>query len=90
MFEVLYTGAQSYGVSGGATREEAAGQPGNDNDSLVPVDVDMNLVENLLASCSAQQGMPGPAGNLAGLLGLQLPGARHGGKDEFGDFLSLQ
>ncbi|CAI9111443.1 OLC1v1011664C1 [Oldenlandia corymbosa var. corymbosa] len=38
-----------------------------------PVDVDFNLVKNLLESFSSQQGLPGPASNLLGLMGLQLP-----------------
>lgn len=38
----------------------------------MPVDLDMNLVQNLLSSYQAQEGMPGPSSNLAGLLGLQL------------------
>lgn len=41
-------------------------------DELMPLDVDLNLVQSLLASYGAQDGLPGPAGNLAGLLGLQL------------------
>ena len=40
---------------------------------LQPVDVDMNLVQSMLQSYTAQQGLPGPASNLAGMLGLQLP-----------------
>ena len=40
---------------------------------LKPVDLDTNLVRNLLQSYTAQQGLAGPAGNLAGLLGLNLP-----------------
>ena len=39
----------------------------------MPVDVDLNLVQNLLASYEAQEGLAGPVGNLAGLLGLQMP-----------------
>ena len=39
---------------------------------LQPVNVDLNLVQSLLASYGAQQGLPGPAGNLATALGLQL------------------
>ena len=38
-----------------------------------PVDVDVNLVKSLLDSFSSQQGLPGPASNLLGLMGLQLP-----------------
>jgi hypothetical protein len=51
-----------------------------------PVDVDLNLVQSLLASYTAQEGLPGPASNLLGLMGLALPddadrggGARGGG-----------
>ena len=50
----------------GKTKEEEA-------EELRPVDLDMNLVQNLLQSYAAQEGLAGPAGNLAGLLGLQLP-----------------
>ena len=42
-------------------------------EELQPVDVDMNLVQSMLQSYTAQQGLPGPASNLAGMLGLQLP-----------------
>ena len=41
-------------------------------DDLQPVNVDLNLVQSLLASYGAQQGLPGPAGNLATALGLQM------------------
>ena len=46
---------------------------GSDDKDLKPVDLDTNLVRNLLQSYTAQQGLAGPAGNLAGLLGLELP-----------------
>ena len=56
---------------------------------MAPVDVDMNLVQNLLASYDAQQGLAGPVGNLAGMLGLQLPGrGRHQTQDELDDLLA--
>lgn len=42
-------------------------------DELTPVDVDINLVKNLLDSFASQDGMPGPASNLLGLMGLRLP-----------------
>ncbi|KAL4577896.1 hypothetical protein LXL04_014011 [Taraxacum kok-saghyz] len=38
-----------------------------------PVDVDLNLVKSFLGSFSSQEGLPGPASNLLGLMGLQLP-----------------
>ena len=43
------------------------------------MDLDLNLVENLLASYAGQQGLPGPASNLAGLMGISLPD----NKDDF-------
>ncbi|KAL6227644.1 hypothetical protein ACLB2K_001601 [Fragaria x ananassa] len=42
-------------------------------EDFTPVDVDVNLVKSLLDSFSSQQGLPGPASNLLGLMGLQLP-----------------
>ncbi|KAI3908582.1 hypothetical protein MKX01_025576 [Papaver californicum] len=44
-----------------------------EDEELTPVDVDVNLVKSLLDSFSSQQGLPGPASNLLGLMGLQLP-----------------
>lgn len=52
------------------TRTEGDEVGGND---VQPVDLDTNLVRSLLQSYTAQQGLAGPAGNLAGLLGLNLP-----------------
>ncbi|CAH2043337.1 unnamed protein product [Thlaspi arvense] len=43
------------------------------DDEFTPIDADFNLVKNLLESYSSQQGLPGPASNLLGLMGLQLP-----------------
>ncbi|KAK2044270.1 SGT1-domain-containing protein [Colletotrichum somersetense] len=37
------------------------------------VDIDYNLAKNLLESFKGQAGMPGPAGNILGMMGLQLP-----------------
>ncbi|XP_009795306.1 protein ecdysoneless homolog [Nicotiana tabacum] len=42
-------------------------------EEFTPVDVDFNLVKNFLDSFSSQEGLPGPASNLLGLMGLQLP-----------------
>ena len=44
-----------------------------EDDEFTPIDADFNLVKNLLESYSSQQGLPGPASNLLGLMGLQLP-----------------
>ncbi|KAL3926063.1 MAG: hypothetical protein SGPRY_003482 [Prymnesium sp.] len=38
-----------------------------------PVDLDLNLVKNLLASYSSQHGLAGPVSNLLGTMGLDLP-----------------
>ncbi|CAK0783621.1 hypothetical protein CVIRNUC_006820 [Coccomyxa viridis] len=56
------------GGTGSSTQEQ-----GQEASSLQPVDLDLNLVENLLASYAGQQGLPGPASNLAGLMGISLP-----------------
>ena len=53
-----------------STGTEGEEHGGND---VKPVDLDTNLVRSLLQSYTAQQGLAGPAGNLAGLLGLNLP-----------------
>ncbi|KAG6467130.1 hypothetical protein ZIOFF_075046 [Zingiber officinale] len=46
----------------------------NDNhDEFTPVDVDFNLVKSFLDSFSSQQGLPGPASNLLGLMGVKVP-----------------
>ena len=37
------------------------------------VDIDFNLAKNLLESFKSQAGMPGPGGNLMGMMGFQLP-----------------
>ena len=57
------------------TSSAAVGQ----TDELQSVDLDLNLVENLLASYAGQQGLPGPASNLAALMGISLPD----NKDDF-------
>lgn len=45
----------------------------NMDEDFTPVNVDFNLVKNLLDSISSQEGLPGPASNLLGLMGVQLP-----------------
>ncbi|CAN6983087.1 unnamed protein product [Brassica oleracea var. botrytis] len=57
------------GESSKTTEEKEDG----DDDEFTPIDADFNLVKNLLESYSSQQGLPGPASNLLGLMGLQLP-----------------
>ncbi|KAK4778215.1 hypothetical protein SAY87_018402 [Trapa incisa] len=43
------------------------------DDEFSPVDVDVNLVKSLLDSFASQEGLPGPASNLLGLMGVRLP-----------------
>ncbi|XP_042508102.1 protein ecdysoneless homolog [Macadamia integrifolia] len=43
------------------------------DEDFTPIDVDVNLVKSFLDSFASQQGLPGPASNLLGLMGLQLP-----------------
>lgn len=60
-----------------------------DEDELRPVDVDVNLVQSLLASYAGQQGLPGPVSNLAGLMGIHLPDDKDSsGKSPFDAFMS--
>ena len=44
-----------------------------DEDEDEDVDIDFNLAKNLLESFKSQGGVPGPSGNLMGLLGIHLP-----------------
>jgi hypothetical protein len=46
---------------------------GGGGEALPPIDLDLNLVQGLLRSYAAQEGLPGPASNLLGALGLSLP-----------------
>lgn len=60
-------------------REQSSKDDGTSNvkedmdDEFTPVDVDVNLVKSFLDSFSSQEGLPGPATNLLGLMGLRLP-----------------
>ncbi|KAK1724709.1 hypothetical protein CaCOL14_002336 [Colletotrichum acutatum] len=45
----------------------------DDEEADDEVDIDYNLAKNLLESFKGQGGMPGPAGNILGMMGLQLP-----------------
>ena len=64
--------AAAAAAAAGATAD-GAGPALADEEVLRPVDVDFNLVKNMLASYSSQAGLPGPASNLFGLMGVQLP-----------------
>ncbi|KAK5995787.1 Protein ecdysoneless-like protein [Cladobotryum mycophilum] len=52
-----------------------------EEDSDEEIDIDYNLAKNLLESFKGQGGMAGPAGNLMGLMGFQLPRDEDGGSD---------
>ncbi|PTB62472.1 SGT1-domain-containing protein [Trichoderma citrinoviride] len=56
--------------------QKESGQQANtaeDDDDDEEIDIDFNLAKNLLESFKSQGGMAGPAGNLMGLMGFQLP-----------------
>lgn len=55
------------------TDEGTSKAAGDVEEEFTPVDVDVNLVKSLIDSFSSQEGLPGPATNLLGLMGLHLP-----------------
>ena len=65
--------SQSAGEDGAEAEGEA-----DEVEDIRPVDLDLNLVKNLLASYSAQQGLAGPVSNLLGSMGLSLPDDQDG------------
>ena len=65
--------ADTPGNAAHKAKQQAAAAEQSEGDELKLLDLDLNLVQNLLQSYTAQQGLAGPAGNLAGLLGLDLP-----------------
>ncbi len=72
-----------------AAQPRAGGDMEEEEEELRPVDIDLNLVQNLLASYSGQQGLPGPVSNLMGLMGLHLPDDEDTrGKSKFDAFMS--
>jgi hypothetical protein len=75
---------------GSASKDMQGGEEeGSDEEELRPVDVDVNLVQSLLASYAGQQGLPGPVSNLAGLMGISLPDEKDShGKSPFDAFMS--
>ncbi|KAJ1325604.1 SGT1-like protein [Microdochium nivale] len=52
--------------------EADAGQDSEESDEDA-VDIDYNLAKNLLESFKSQAGLAGPAGNILGMMGMQLP-----------------
>ncbi|KAK4464228.1 protein ecdysoneless [Cladorrhinum samala] len=69
-------GEPSNGAKSDAFREE---DEESDDDA---VDIDYNLAKNILESFKGQAGMAGPAGNLLGLMGMQLPRDEEDSGDE--------
>ncbi|XP_028785235.1 protein ecdysoneless homolog [Neltuma alba] len=60
--------------------QETSNTVENMDEDFSPVDVDLNLVKSFLDSFSSQQGLPGPASNLLGLMGVQFPQDDNKGK----------
>lgn len=56
-----------------STNKEGPSNADDSDGDMAPVDVDLNLVESFLNSYSSQQGLPGPASNLLGLMGVKVP-----------------
>ncbi|XP_047071244.1 protein ecdysoneless homolog [Lolium rigidum] len=55
------------------TNDQGPSNAADSDGEMAPVDVDLNLVESFLNSYSSQQGLPGPASNLLGLMGVKVP-----------------
>lgn len=62
------------------TNKGASSSTQDTDEDFTPVDVDVNLMKSLLDSFSSQEGLPGPASNLLGLMGLRLPQDGNKGK----------
>ncbi|KAK3418977.1 hypothetical protein EUGRSUZ_H04723 [Eucalyptus grandis] len=62
------------------TNQGASSSTQDTDEDFTPVDVDVNLMKSLLDSFSSQEGLPGPASNLLGLMGLRLPQDGNKGK----------
>ncbi|KAJ1878318.1 hypothetical protein LPJ57_003483 [Coemansia sp. RSA 486] len=50
-----------------------SGNKGSGPEGMPDVNVDLNLVENIVRSFRAQEGLPGPAGTMLGQFGVHLP-----------------
>ncbi|XXH01144.1 hypothetical protein Hte_007497 [Hypoxylon texense] len=60
--------------AGNDTNSKGKAKMNNEEESSEEeVDIDYNLAKNLLESFKSQAGMAGPAGNILGMMGLQLP-----------------
>ncbi|KAJ2638701.1 hypothetical protein GGF44_002769 [Coemansia sp. RSA 1694] len=56
-----------------AQRGHSADDLAAETDEAPDVNIDLNLVENIVESFRAQEGLPGPAGTLLGQFGIHLP-----------------
>ncbi|KAI8084475.1 SGT1 protein-domain-containing protein, partial [Halteromyces radiatus] len=61
-------------------QEEQENQEEEDEDA--PVDIQLNLLQNVLESFKGQQGLPGPAGNLLRQFNIALPVDRNDDSDD--------
>jgi hypothetical protein len=57
----------------GERKDASANESLEDESDDDDVNIDFNLAKNLLESFKSQAGMAGPAGNLLGMMGMQLP-----------------
>lgn len=78
---------QQQQAAASASSRVTSGQPGrnagppivlsedidDEDDDFRPVNIDVNVVKNLMESYGSQQGVPGPASNILGSMGLHLP-----------------
>lgn len=57
-----------------ATTEMAS--EATDGDAVEPMNIDVQVVKNLLKSYSSENGIPGPVGNLLGMMDVRVPRIR--------------
>ncbi|XP_074591192.1 protein ecdysoneless homolog [Curcuma longa] len=69
----LHARKQANNINAGPSNTARSNTADDNNDEFTPVDVDFNLVKSFLDSFSSQQGLPGPASNLLGLMGVKVP-----------------
>ncbi|ORZ19641.1 SGT1 protein-domain-containing protein [Absidia repens] len=64
------------------TTNDEEGDVEDEEDEAAPVDVQLNLIQNVLESFKGQQGLPGPAGNLLRQFNIALPADKDDVDDE--------
>jgi hypothetical protein len=60
-------------VHGESEIQKGGEETSDESDDDEELDIDFNLAKNLLESFKSQTGMPGPGGNLMGMMGLHMP-----------------